>query len=124
MLRKRGKSKKGWLRIVEAVIAALLVMSVLLVLVSKQYSMVNEKEKVEDLERSILDQVIEDPNIRTEVLSGDLVTVEAMIQSSLPSGYSFVVKSCKLGEICSLGLYVEEEVYVQLNKILENFGEI
>ena len=115
-MNKRKEMKKdnrrGWLRIVEAFIGVLIVMSVLLILMTRQDDTDQEGEILK-IERHILDQVSQSEALREEVLRGDLSTVEILVEESLPEDYSYVVKTCNVGEICALNFYVDAEVYTE-----------
>ena len=109
------KQKRSWIRIVEAFIAVMIVMSVVLVVISRQpqFEPTTEEELVKT-QRHILDQVKETPDLRTEVLArGDLSNVNAIVAKLIPEGYSYETRVCDLETICSLGLPVEGDIFVE-----------
>jgi len=117
---KLKQNKKAFLRIVEAFISIILVMGVLLVVLSRQPNFQpTQEEELQRIQRSILDQAIQDPEIRAEVLTGSesaIVSIKQIVGKLLPEGYSYDIKTCDLGtleEICSLDYYVAEEVFVE-----------
>ena len=57
-------NKKGWLRILEAFLAIMLITGVLLVLYSRNLN-TNRGGEIYNLQKSILDEVAEDDEMRT-----------------------------------------------------------
>lgn len=141
---RQKKNKKAWLRIVEAFVGVMIVMGVLLVLMTRQPSMDQETE-ILNIERHILEQVSEDQLLRTEVLDthqrkrnvdgiggvggggggslpmwGDLKSISSIVADSFPEEYSFILKTCDVGVVCSLGLLPEHEVFSEEILITSN----
>ncbi|GAJ11607.1 unnamed protein product, partial [marine sediment metagenome] len=65
----KEKNKRGWIRIVEAFVAILLVTGVLLVIINKQYIGKDDiSAKVYDVELSILREIQSDTALRDSIL--------------------------------------------------------
>lgn len=123
------KSKRGWIRIVEAFVAVLLITGVVLVLMNKGYlGKKNTSEKIYEIETSILREIEQDNSLRQEILgltleeNGIIITAQnaestwARINNRV-SEYDYLdwqAKVCKMDEICVLNNYEEgKEIYAQ-----------
>lgn len=112
MAKNFKQNKKGWLRIIEAFIAIILILGVLIAV----YSRVIEKPKKADyaynLEKSILDEISMDSALRDAVLNGDataITTITNFVRTRI-KGFNFEIKICELEDICSMNSY-KKEVY-------------
>ena len=119
--------KKGWIRIVEAFVAILLIMGVVLILLNKGY--IGKKdisEKVYEFEISGLRAVELNDILREELLSVDnaLIPLESdnqrfppgiksTISEKIPENFECKLKICPPERICSLNVYLEEDIYAQ-----------
>ena len=101
------KNKRGWLRIVEAFIAIMLIMGVLLILYSRGIEP-RRAEEIYNFQKTILDEVAANPGLRENVLSENEQAVEDFVRDSIPAGFSFEVRICEPGDICGLPDYHEE----------------
>ncbi len=117
------KNKKGWIKIVEAFVAILLVAGVLLIVISQGY--IGKKDissQVYDVEISILREIQLDDALREEVLNVTCpieVTKDNVpqtwnrIHDRAPSYLDCEAKICWMDEICELDEYPEKDVYAQ-----------
>jgi len=64
------KEKRGWIRIVEAVIAVLLIISVVIVFASKTIDKPDVSANMQKLEKAILDDLSQNSTMRDAVVSG------------------------------------------------------
>jgi hypothetical protein len=111
------KNKRGWIRIVEAVIAVLLVAGVMLTLVNKGY--IGKKDissQVYGVETSVLREIELDDILRNEVLNAALTAdngvesdesgfpegVKSSIVSGIPDYLECQAKICPLKDVCKL----------------------
>jgi len=106
------KNKKGWLRIVEAFIAVLIIASVLIVLalrVPKQ----DTGESIHELQRHILTQISSDNSLRGEILdpAEEKTNTKNFIEENLPNYWNFTMLVCEVDEVCGMPLYVKKEIY-------------
>lgn len=105
-------NQRGWLRVVEAVFAVLLVAGVLLFFISNQNPSSDLSETFYSMQLDILRQIETDASLREDILklepdlrSGIFVvpsSVESYIDSSLPLGYECVSKICFLNHVCNI----------------------
>jgi hypothetical protein len=113
------KNKKGWLRIVEAFIAVLMVLGVILVIISKQNSEASRADEITKLQRQILDYVSRDEGLRAEVLSNNTSGVDQLVNRTIPTWIAYNVSICNPDAICTIDFYgknITQEVYT--NEIL------
>lgn len=118
------KNYKGWIKILEAFIAILLVSTVLLIVITQGY--LGEKDissQVYDIEIAILREIQLNDTLRDDVL--DIVPpiewgnstfpqgIKDKINSRVPSYLECNAKICWLNESCGLSEYPKENVYAQ-----------
>ena len=96
------EKKKAWIRIVEAAIAIMLVMSVLLVVMLRKPAPEKSEDEILKLEQFILTQVSEDPALRGDILSKNLDNVNTRVGELVPDWLNYNVSVCEPAEICSL----------------------
>lgn len=124
------KNKKGWIRIVEAFVAILLIAGVLLIVINQGY--IGKKdisEKVYGVEISILREIELNDQMRNELLFVDLSvtheppsSVKNKISNSIPDYLSCDSRICPLNEICTLEGPAETNVYAQSVAITANLS--
>lgn len=129
-------NKKGWIKIVEAFIAILLLIGVSLFL----YGGSSDKEKKDSseiykIQRTILESIQNNEKIRSEIVSLEeneipvawdnfdtmgLTNLKKLIESMAPKNMECVSKVCKMNnEICDID-YIEKDVYTHSTIISVN----
>lgn len=116
-------NKRGWIRIVEAFVAILLIAGTLLIVINKGYIGKKDISKdVYEIETSILREIELDDNLRAEILNANLDEVNEgnapktrdKINVRKPDYLECRAKICKMNEICVLdSLDIEKEIYAQ-----------
>jgi hypothetical protein len=104
------KGKRGWIRIVEAFIAILLVTGVMLYLYNTQIGPSRRAEQLYNFQKTILDEIALNDVYRTAVLAENEETIHNFVASRMVPGFEFKVRICDVGDICGLSFY-EEELY-------------
>jgi len=107
---KMQGNKKAWLRIVEAFIAIILIASVLIVIYSRTIEKPSKSESIYNLQKTILDEIAVDIELRQNVLDNKTENIENFVSERIPAGFKFSVRICDLNDICGLQEY-KEEVY-------------
>ena len=115
------RNKRGWIRIVEAVIALFLITGVLLIVIDKGY--IGKKDissEMYKVQLSILREIQIDDNLRTSILNISAENLPAdenvpqavvdKVNERKPDYIDCKVRVCKLGEVCSLDIYPQEAV--------------
>lgn len=120
-------NKKGWIKIVEAFIAILLIAGVLLIVINKGYSGKEDiSMKVYTSELQILREIQQDSDLRDEILGlnqeilpikwGDgefPLDVKNNINSRIPNYLNCEAKICAVDDSCFFDKKIDEDVYVQ-----------
>ena len=121
------KNKKGWIRIVEAFVAILLIAGVLLTLINQGYiAGKNPAEKIYSFQLYTLREIELNDDLRNIILnipnknlslesdnSNFPPEIKNLIYSRMPNYLECKSKICPAEEICSLEKYVEKNVYAQ-----------
>ena len=109
----RKKDTKAWLRIVEAFIAILIVIGVVLVVLSNKSSGSSISESVYERQRQILNIISKNNNLRGFVLSENNTEINSAILDMVPASWEYTTEICDLNEICNSGQTPnDKEVYV------------
>jgi len=133
------KNKKAWVRIVEAFIAILLIVGVLLIVINKGY--VGKKdlsEKIYNIQKTILRDIELDNSLRQEIVRIDLEISESVELAEDINTYAKLenyfknypylewrAMVCNLDEICVLKeeVEVEKDIYAQAVAIIATTQE-
>lgn len=108
----RKKDIKAWLRIVEAFIAVLIVMGVVLVVLSKQSPGANISEGIYEKQRHILNIISKNDSLRAFVLTGNNAEINNAISNMVPITWNYATEICELDSICnSVSTPNDKEVY-------------
>lgn len=106
------KNKKGFIRIVEAVFAILLLSGFLLFIYVKQADKSNFGDYNYNTERAILKEVSENESLRQAVLNDNIQTLKSFVASKLPSIFQYSARICQVNDICGLETYPgEKDIY-------------
>jgi len=116
------RNKKGWLRIVEAFMAIIIILGTVLVINQRAQAPANNDDEIRRLERNILDFVQQDDNLRSEVLSGNLLGVDNLVNVIVPSGFSYTLRNCTIDppDICNPQVYIPGGVVADDTIIVAN----
>jgi hypothetical protein len=130
------KNKKGWIRIIEAFVAVLLIMGIILLLIGqKQNSDNNFSKEIYEKEVNILREIQLNQTLRSEILSSPVPA--SSIQENLPEGLEnkvlqetpsylqCLVKICYLEEDCYLEgaeIEIKKNIYSRSVPIFSNLS--
>jgi hypothetical protein len=112
-------NKRGWIKIVEAFIAVLLIAGVLLFVINKGYiGKTDISEQVYQVQLSVLREIELDNTLREKVLSTTIdgevpIEIVEKITQRVPDYLACKPKICQLDVICSLEDYIDTDVYAQ-----------
>ena len=112
------KNKRGWLRVMEATIAILLVSGVMLVMYSSQVSENDLTDEMYVIQRSVLEDISLRDDLRTEALKGNETFLNEFADSKIIDRFNQSVRICNLskenGELqpCKL----DDEIYIELTR--------
>lgn len=133
-MKRKMKNKKGWVKILEAFLAILLIVAVLSIIIVKDLTKKNEfSEGIHALEISILEKIQLNETARTEIVNsipslelGDddfPESVKKIIEEKIPEGLNCSIKICFPGEECVLSeIPSRKEIYVK-SSIISSYLE-
>lgn len=113
------KNKRGWIRIVEAFVAVLLITGVVLLVINKGYIGKEDiSERVYSAQWAVLRSIELNPELRVVVLEESIGNewedidprIKNQIQATKPNYLDCEAKICALDEICQLS-YVPDDAY-------------
>jgi len=118
------KNKKAWVRVIEAFFAIILIMGVLLIIVSKDYSKEEDSKKIYERESFILREVEFNSSLRSAIIGVDSLPVEwedfdsegiGLVKDKIinrtPSYLDCVAKLCEIENLCVIEHSFEKNVY-------------
>jgi len=126
-----GKNKKGWIRIVEAFIALLLIMGVLLFVINRGgFGGDDLSNEIYKVQVSVLREIETDASLREVILKENLANklpipwinftdetgllpVKQRIEERMPEYLECEGMLCELDTICNLDSYSEKDIYAQ-----------
>jgi hypothetical protein len=118
------KNKKGWLKILEAFIAVMLVLGVLLVLISKSNTPLNDSSEILNLQKNILNSVEKDPALVSQVLVNNTSGVSSYVNKTKPGWLNYSVQICDSFAACPLNvssdIIINHEIYASNILIISN----
>jgi len=127
------QNKGGWIRIVEAVVAVLIIASAFTFLLIR-----NQQKRTGDeasqLGRALISQITNDDELRGEILKKDLSSANSALIIKGDSVYNFIeervpdylgweIKVCKVNFVCGMNEFIEKQVYVNEAIISSNLEE-
>ena len=119
------RNKRGWLRILEAFLAVLIIASVLLIMVTRMPGR-DRGEEIHEMQRLILRQVALNDGLREEILNDEIsekVKTKDFIKEMAPVYWEFEVEICEIGVVCKID-YIAKDVYadeILISSTLEEY---
>ncbi|MFA6023440.1 MAG: hypothetical protein WC781_05115 [Candidatus Pacearchaeota archaeon] len=95
-------NKKGWIRIVEAFIAIMLIAAVMTFVYVQKVQKTDPSEELREKEKIILQNIASDDELRLAVVNNNLILINDTIKKYLSQEYIFIFKICNISEICQL----------------------
>lgn len=119
-------NKRGWIRITEAVVAILIMSSVLIVLYTNETPNVSYSDYVFNLQTRILMDVADRADLRNATLYSTETAIQPKLKEyfdlSIPSNFNYTVIVCSLSApSCNANLVgIEKEIFVEDRIISSN----
>lgn len=109
------KNKRGWLKIFEASIAIIIILSTILIIRNLGTNTEVDNNYIIDLEGEILRELSESDELRMEIVNGtNWENVSIFIKERLPSNWNFSFRVCNSTGPCEFEEdYPNTEVFVQ-----------
>ncbi len=120
------KNKKAWIRIVESVLAIMILSTFLFIIANKQRGdVVDMGDYMYNLEKTILREIEKNETLRKAVIEERKNEIEQYIDSRLPDIFNFTIRLCPVNDVCGMGFYVENrDIYansVLISSTLEQY---
>jgi len=112
--------KRGIVRIVEASVAALIVMGFLFI--NFNQARIQPEANLGERANDILEEVAENITLRGAVLNENPEPIENLVALRLPSTYSFEVKICDVESVCGKSTFTEGDIYSRERVISSNLN--
>lgn len=93
-------NKKGWIRIVEAVVAIMLLAGFLTFILVSRNNKTDLNDYAYNIETSIVRDISMNDSLRTDILSNNTLNVNSYIQGRIPATFNFSSRICTLEEVC------------------------
>lgn len=93
------KNKKAWIRIAEASIAVLIIMTSVIIITSRQPT-TDISDEIYEKQSKILDIIVNNDTLRQEILNQDLTNTNQQISKLTPNNWDFEIKICDLDRVC------------------------
>ncbi|MEM3405756.1 MAG: hypothetical protein QW117_02145 [Candidatus Pacearchaeota archaeon] len=103
-----SKNKKGWVRIIEAFIAVLLIFSLLFFLYVKNVNRADISDEIYSLQKALLLEISNNEELRKEVLENNTEKIIIFLENKIPKSFNYTIRICSLDEICSMDFYKKE----------------
>jgi len=131
----RGYNKRGWIRILEATIAVLIVSTTLVVVYSNQQATGEDdaSEFIFNLQRQVLADIATRSDLRGHVLNGSagaILALDSYVDTKVPDAFRYSIKICDLGNVGACKLNSTEvaetndlDVFSEETVVSADFGE-
>lgn len=103
-------NRSGWLRIIEASIAAVLVLGVLFFYIRP--GEINPQDDLSERVRFVLNDISLNSSVRYEILTDNTVALNNTVASYFPErALSYEIRICEINAVCGKSTYTETNVY-------------
>jgi len=105
-------NKKGWIRIVEAVFAIMMIFGGAIFLLSGTVDKADISGEVYETQRHILEIIANNEDMRKDIIDGRTGNINNYIEKNVPSSWGFTTNICNVDEICNENTPLEKDIYV------------
>jgi len=122
------KDRKAWLRVLEAFLAVVIIMGVVLFIMSKQERKVDITDIVHERQDKILNIVSKNETLRSAIIGtgpaneDDLIVLNSEIERMIPASWNFSTYICEPNDICNMKTPNDRDVYVSEVLITSNLS--
>ena len=115
--KRRPMDKKAWIKIMEAFMAIVIIVGVIMVLLFNSPIKKGIGDSVYDKQKFILDHISNTDSLRIMVINENEAGIRTEINKLIPGSWEYDIKICSLDDICNLDtipknkdIYVAERV--------------
>jgi hypothetical protein len=105
--------KRGWLRVFEAVVAVMLIMSAVLLIYVSQKTSITEDIYISDWQNEMLDLIANDVLLRYAIIANDEVYIKKILLENSPQNMNLAIEICEILGPCPLKEYAQKNIFVQ-----------
>jgi len=117
-------NKKGFIRILEAIFAIMLIMGAVLIIISNNLQTADISEEAYEKQRYILEIISNNEGMRNEIIKeGNLGKTNEFIKKTMPSSWKYSVCVTSVDKICSPDVPDDKELYVSETIISSSLTE-
>ncbi len=106
------RNKKGFIRIIEAIFAILIIMGAVLIVISNNVKTSDISEAAHEKQRYILDVISNNEEIRQQILNNETTLANDFIRKNLPNSWNFETCITEIDRICNPVTVEDRDVYV------------
>ena len=120
-------NKGGFLRILEAFVAVMIIGGVVGFLYFQKVSAPKQEDTANELLSLALKEISKNPDLRQAVLDGNENGVTTEIRKIIPAEYELKIRICSLSDICSLQENINKEIYsseVSVSTTIDNVNDL
>ena len=122
-LRKVGMDKKGFIRIIEAIFAIMIIMGAVLIVISKNVQTSDISEAAHEKQRYILDVIANDEQIREQIINNQTDLANDFIRKNLPNSWNFETCITEIDRICNPVTVEDRDIYVSESIISSSLNQ-
>ena len=116
-------NNRGWIRIVEAFIAIIILIGAALLIISEQPKNTDISSQVYAKESSIIDYVSNNESLRNQILNGDTSGTNAAIGKIITGNFAYTTNICDITSICNQNVPYDRDVYSKEVIISSNLSQ-
>lgn len=106
------KNKKGFIRLIEALFAILIIVGAVLILISNNLKNSDISEEIFEKQRYILNIISNNEAMRNEIINGQTKLAEDFIKKSIPINWEFSTCIAEIDAVCNNSPVSDRDVYV------------
>jgi len=111
-MRRIKLNKRAWLRILEAFLAVIIILSAVLIIMVKQKPKTDISREVYEKQRQVLDIISKNNSLRNDILIKNNTKINNLIYDLIPKNWNYSTSICNMSLICPNPVQVyETEVY-------------
>ena len=117
-------NKRGWIRIVEAFIAILMIIGAILFIYVGQDQVPDISEDVHEKQSQILEVIVKNESLREDIIHDYNGRVDNIISNMIASNWDFATKICDVDDLCNLDITPNDrDVYVAERLVTSSLTE-
>ncbi len=117
------KNKKAWFRVVEAFIAIVIVLSAVLIIMSKEKPTESRTDVVYGKQQKILEMISKNESLRESVIKNQSESINSFIFQLIPASWNFTTNICAIDDICNTDTPNDRDVYASEILITSTLNE-